>query len=177
MSGEENQMTTLKGIYRDFLVTADGKLTDHGWRSNSIVDRCRELLAAFMRGDSALGVQFLALGRGDNSWDSTPPEAPSPGSFQLTDSSPVTINVGELTLEYLDAVGAVVTGPTNRIQIAVTLAPGSLPIEPGETSYPLREFGLFGRFDADDYMINYVRHPVINIEPDDTFTRTIQLMF
>lgn len=177
MPREEDQMTTLKGIYRDYLITADGKLMDRGWRSNSIVDRCRELLAAFMRGDSALGVQFLALGRGDNSWDSQPPEKPGPGSIQLTDSSPVIINVSEMTLEYLNAVGAVVTGPTNHVQIAVILAPGSLPIDQGETSYPLREFGLFGRFGADDYMINYVRHPVINVAPDDAFTRTIRLIF
>ena len=66
-------MTWPDGKYHDRLIRAGGAIADGGWRSNIVVDRCRRLLAAFMKGDSAaLGVQSLAVGRGDAAWDSAP---------------------------------------------------------------------------------------------------------
>ena len=51
----EEKATSIRGIYRDILIDRDESVIfDSGWESNRIVDRCRVLLAAFMkkRGDS-----------------------------------------------------------------------------------------------------------------------------
>ena len=178
MSMKSNSVPS--GIYRDRLITASGKQLDRGWRSNIIVDNCRDLLGAFMAGNSDVhGVQFIQIGQGDSAWDSNPPAAPAAGTNQLEDLSPFTLAIGspQFTLEFLNIGNEPVTGPTNRIQITISLEPGSPPIGMGEESYPLREFGLFGRIGIDNYMIDYVRHPVINKGPDDTLVRTIRLVF
>jgi hypothetical protein len=164
------------GKYRDVLCKVDGRCVDFGWRSNIIVDQCRELLATFMLGGSALGVRHLDLGRGQSIWDSVPPEPPTAGMFALTDVAPVVINSGDLQLDYLDASGVVTALPQHRIQITLTLTPGMLPIS-GDDVFPLREFALFGQLNGSDYMIDYVRHPVMNIAPDDTLVRRIRLVF
>lgn len=164
------------GKYWDVLSRADGGRLDFGWRSNIVVDRCRELLAAFMLGGPASGIQSLALGRGNNIWDTVPPAPPAPGTTGLTDASPVTIEVADLALEYLDAAGNITTTPQHRIQVTLELTPGMLPIS-GDEVFPLREFALFGELGGADCMIDYVRHPVMNIGAGDSLTRRIRLVF
>jgi hypothetical protein len=165
------------GKYRDRLLRADGSVRDFGVRSNIVVDRCRQLLSAFMRGDSAAsGIQSLALGRGDPAWD-TQAVPPLASTEQLVDGAPVVIAVASSDISYLDASGTPVAGPTPRLQITVTLAPGTPPPPLGETSYPLREFALFGAIGGDEYMIDCVRHPVIHKGAADTLVRTIRLVF
>ncbi len=165
------------GQYYDRLIRADGGITECGWRANIVVDRCRRLLAAFLKGDSAaLGIQSLEVGRGDAVWDATLP-APTAGIEELADTAPVTIPIAASDMSYLDAAGSVTAGPTQRLQITVTLAPGTPPLSGGETSYPLREFALFGNFGGTPYMIDYVRHPVVHKGALDTLVRTIRLVF
>jgi len=168
-----------KGIYHDRLIRTGGHVIDLGWRSNIVVDRCRSLLAAFMRGDPpSSGIQFLAVGKGLEAWDSlASPTPPASSDEQLEDSSPFPITVDSTMIEYLDAAGNTSTGATNRVQVTVTMGPGTPPIDPAETTYPLREFGLFGSLNGVDYMIDYVRHPVIHKQADDTLVRTIRLVF
>jgi len=166
-----------QGTYQDQLIR-DGKVVrDAGWHSNIVVDRCRHLLTAFMRGDAAAsGIEALDVGRGDPAWDATP-LPPSPGTVQLVDLAPVTIPVAAADMSYLDAAGSAVPGPTHRLQIVITLAPGTPAPPMGETTYPLREFALFGDFGGERYMIDYVRHPVIHKGAGDTLVRTIRLVF
>jgi len=165
-----------RGIYRDRLIAAQGRTIERGWRANIVVERCRMLLASFMKGDAADGVQMLKVGRGLTQWDDGP-EPPVNTAEQLTDPSPFTILVEPSQMVYLDAGGAPVAGPTHCLEITVTLGPGVPPLGGGETSYPLREFGLFGLFGSEEYMIDYVRHPVIHKQAADTIERTIRLIF
>jgi hypothetical protein len=130
-----------------------------------------------MRGDGVLGIQQVRFGRGLESWDTQPPDTAPPTTQQLSDPNPFGVAINPAQIEYLDAAGEPTTRPTNRIQIIVTLLADEPPLAAGETSYPLREFGLFGSFGGEDYMINYVRHPVIHKQPGDTLTRTIRLVF
>jgi hypothetical protein len=116
------------------------------------------------------------VGRGDAAWDAAP-VPPAAGTEQLVDTAFVLIPVAAADMKYLDAGGAVTAGPTQRIQITVTLAPGTPPPPSGSTSYPLREFALLGNFGAERYMIDYVRHPVVHKAPGDTLVRTIRLVF
>lgn len=59
--------TSIKGIYRDVLLDADGQpIRDSRWVSNTVVTRCRVLLAGFMKSDNTAGIHHLAVvGRGD----------------------------------------------------------------------------------------------------------------
>ena len=172
-----SRITLPKGLYHDRTCTAHGQIIDREWRSNLIVDRCRFLIAGFMRGDGSAGIQRLKIGRGLESWDIEPPDPPSRTAQQLTDSSPFEIVIGLSEIEYLDQTDAVTTGPSNRIQITVTLGENAPPVAAGETTYPLREFGLFGEFEGEEFMINYVRHPVIQKPMGDSLIRTIRLVF
>lgn len=165
------------GEFFDQINTAQGKVIHLGWRSNLIVDRCRLLLAGFMRGDGPFGIQQLQIGRGLETWDMEPPEPPASDDQQLTDPAPFVVTITPAQIVYLDELGTPVAGPTNRIEISITLGTGEPPLDLDETTFPLREFGLFGDFGGEDYMINYVRHPVIHKQADDTLTRTIRLVF
>jgi hypothetical protein len=156
-------------------MTAQGRIIERGWRSNIVVDRCRMLLASFMKGDAADGIRALKVGMGLSQWD-TQPEPPVHTAEQLADPSPVSIAIGPSQMVYLDAAGAAVAGPTPRLEITVTLGPGVPPLLGGETSYPLREFGLFGLIGSEEYMIDYVRHPVIHKQAGDTIERKIRLI-
>jgi len=165
------------GKYRDRLIRAGGAIVNGDWRSNIVVDRCRQLLAAFVKRDgAALGIQSLMVGRGDPAWDAAMP-APAPGIQQLVDAAPTTIPIAAAAMSYLDAAGNTTPGPSSRLQITVTLSPGTPPLGGGETSYPLREFALFGSFGGTPYMLDYVRHPVIHKAAGDTLVRTIRLIF
>ena len=48
---------------------------------------------------------------------------------------------------------------------------------PDQDVYALREFGLFGGFEEQRFMINCVRHPVIEKHREMTLTRRIILEF
>lgn len=165
-----------KGIYHDRLRTVDGLVTNLGWRSNLVVDRCRSLLAALMRGDAERGLRLLMLGRGEDAWDDVPPDAPEPDDEALIDPNPFEIELSDEMITYLDEAGNPTEAKTHRLEISLTLEPGTPPLD-GEESFPLREFGLFGEVDGEAHMIDYVRHPVIHKQADDTLTRTIRLIF
>jgi hypothetical protein len=173
----------IKGIYRDLLRDTDGApLYDSGWRSNMIVLRCRVLLAAFMRGEQSetpLGIQSLKLGRGDAAWDATTPPKPDPNTItQLVDNTPFVIPKASLTLQYINANNEYSNAPTNRLEIIAAIGPGQPAPETGLPSpYPIREFGLFGKLKGTDYMIDYVRHPLIEKDTAVTLERRIQLIF
>jgi hypothetical protein len=164
-----------QGRYHDRLLDPGGRvLADRGWRSNLIVDRARFLIAGFMRGDAPGGITLLRLGRGLAEWDGAPPPPPPRSTEQLQDGDPFEVALAPGDIEYLDAGGNPAAGPTQRLRIVVTLGAG----EPaGPDPYPLREFGLFGSFGGEPYMINYVRHGVIHKPADATLERTIQLVF
>lgn len=167
-----------KGEYLDRLIHEDGRLVDYGWRPNVIVDQCRQLLAAFLHGQTVSGIQHISLGRGDVSWDSLPYEAPVPSTSSLIDLSPHDIAVAdaEMNVSYLDVAGNTTSDVHSRIEVSVTIEGDSLPIGSGET-FPLREFALYGELNSGDYMIDYVRHGVIHIGQGDVLTRRVRLVF
>lgn len=168
----------LKGIYRDILRGENGKvLHDSGWVSNTIVERCRILLAGFMRNDSTDGIHHLAFGQGLEAWDDNGPPDSDPAATGLVTPYNPAIAFANLTITYLDEANHEVSVPTSRLQLTAILEPGyPVPLAP-LTTYPLREFGLFGRFDGTDYMINSIRHSVIHKDASATLIRMIRLYF
>ncbi len=173
--------TMIKGIYRDRLLDAEGRAVfNSGWRSNMIVLRCRELLAAFMRNESEetkFGITSLKVGRGDPAWDTAPTGYPDPNStIKLVDGSPYSMDRSRLTVQYLDAHDQNVPGPTNRIEIIARLEHDE-PTPATDPPHPLREFGLFGTFGTEEYMIDYIRHPLIEKDGSVILERRVRLIF
>lgn len=168
----------IKGIYRDRLLDPNGApVFDSEWRNNMIVLRCRVLLSSFLKNDGALGIRALQLGRGDPSWDTTPPPLPDPNAINtLVDVAPAEIPAAQLKLEYLDTTDSVVPNATSRLQITATLLPG-VPASPPNTPFPLREFALFGELNGVRHMIDYIRHPLIEKDASMTLERKVRLIF
>lgn len=170
---------SIKGVYHDILKGPNNNIIyDSGWVSNTIVDRCRMLLAAFMKNDPSDGIQYLYVGKGLETWDTDGAPASDPATTTgLVSPYSEPIMVSDLELVYLDENDAEEAGPTTRLQITATLDPGyPAPISP-LTTYPLREFGLFGKFGGDPYMIDCIRHPVIHKDVSATLIRVVRLYF
>jgi hypothetical protein len=169
---------SIQGVYRDRLIEPGGEVvSDTGWRCNLIVLRCRILLAGFLHNDAtAMGIQSMQVGRGDPAWDVTPPAAPDPATTtQLVDPSPFSIPVASLTLQYLNSSDGVEATATNRVQITATLGPNQ-PSPAGSPPFPLREFGLFGQLGGTPFMIDYIRHPLIEKDGAVTLERKVRLI-
>lgn len=171
----------VRGMFRDILKGAnDDVIYDSGWVSNTIVDRCRMLLAGFMKNDPSGGIKYLAVGQGKESWDEKGSPEPGPASISLVNQCYPPIYVTDslhFDMDYLDEDDAEVVKPTSRLQITVTLEPGyPRPLQP-LTTFPLREFGLFGTLNGTDYMIDCIRHPVIHKDESATLIREIRLYF
>jgi hypothetical protein len=131
-----------------------------------------------MAGAPSLGIQGLQFGAGLASWDSGGPPAATPAQTALVDPNPFTVPSSALALDFVDDTGAVVAGPTNRLQIVATLGAGQPPWPDADhIAGSLREFGLVGELNGSPALINYVTHPVINKDPASTLERTLWLVF
>ncbi|MGB8508491.1 MAG: hypothetical protein WCD76_08795 [Pyrinomonadaceae bacterium] len=169
----------IEGIYRDRLWGPDGKLIfDSQWKSNMIVMQGRRLLAGFMKNEgTAHGIQSLKIGRGDAAWDTIPPPQPDPNTLdRLVDNTPFVISGGSLLLQYLLPDEVPTLTPTNRLQIVAVLGPNQ-PTPAADPPYPMREFGLFGQMNGTDFMIDYIRHPLIEKDGLVTMERKVRLIF
>jgi hypothetical protein len=169
----------LKGIYRDILYAPDGHVIwDRGWVRNTIVQNCRQLLASFMGGTpSSLGIQGLKVGEGSTSWDLTAPPAASPTQTALVDPNGFLLPRASLQISFMQN-GTVSATPTNQLQIVASFGPQQPPWpDASHVAGNLREFGLVGRLNNAETLVNYVTHPVIVKDPASTLTRTIWLTF
>ena len=169
----------LHGRWQDVIRDASGRVIDQSKiRPNAIVVDCRRILASFIAGTPALGIQGMQFGAGLPNWDLNGPPTASATQVTLTDPNPYLVPTSSLQIDFIDDVGTVVANPTNRLQIVATLGPG----EPGwpdinHVAGSLREFALVGELNGAPSLINYVTHPVINKDPASTLERTLWLVF
>lgn len=175
----ESLAAGLSGRWRDVIRNRSGTvIRQTEVRPNTIVVDCRRILASFMAGASTLGIQGMLFGSGLAAWDSGGPPAATPTQTALADPNPFLVPAANLQIDFVDDVGAVVAGPTNRLQIVATLGPGAPPWpDPNHVAGSLREFGLVGELGLSPALINYVTHPVINKDPANTLERTLWLVF
>lgn len=169
----------LKGFYRDILRKPNNKIVyDSGWQKNQIVNQCHQLIAMLMQGPKQInntpiapfGIYCMRVGKGIDDWN---PEIPRQEPIE------------NLKLPY-DQDIIIPGNPPNKIEqsdskLTITV---TLPEEFPAGTYPLREFGLFGRSGRKDddnedqlFMINYVKHYLIEKEPSVELIRTIVLEF
>jgi hypothetical protein len=175
----ETPAAGLHGSWQDVIRNASGAVIDKTRiRSNAIVVDCRRILASFMAGAPTLGIQGMLFGTGLSAWDVDGPPAASPAQTALTDPNPYLVPAASLQIDFLDDIGTVVPGPTNRLQIVATLGPGqpSWP-DANHVAGSLREFALVGELNGSPALINYVTHPVINKDPANSLERTLWLVF
>ncbi len=171
--------TAIKGIYRDILKdTNDRLVSDSGWNNNTILNGCRLLLAGFMKNDIASGIQYLAVGQGQEAWDLEGAPAPDPATTTVLENRAYpSIPFSALEVVFLDSTDNIILEPSSRLQITATLAPGFPAPIAVETTYPLREFGLFGQLGTSEFMINNIRHPVLHKDENATLIRIMRLYF
>jgi hypothetical protein len=174
----EHPTPVLEGHYRDVIRAPDGRvLEDRGWHHNAIVADCRRVLASFVGGEPALGIQGLSLGSGLNIWDTTPPGPPPPSETALEDPNPFLFPGSQLDIDFIDA-GVVTATPTNRIQVFASIGPGTPPWpDANHVAANLREFGLVASLAGNPVLLNYVTHPLISKDPTSTLERTLWLVF
>ena len=182
----EKIVASMRGIYRDILKDQNNTVIfDSGWVSNVIVNRCRILLAAFMKNDpnkQARGIQRLKIGQGEESWDNDGTPVPDASLTGLLDPAPFSIEAADLEVVYLDNNNLEGHIPNPRLQITATLGTDQPPPpSPGLSFYSLREFGLFGEYidggEVYEYMIDCIRHPVIRKNVAATLIRVVRLYF
>lgn len=171
-------MTQITGTFYDILADSQGQaLWESGWRSNIIVHNGDRLLAALMKGHAGLqGILYLAVGEGEEEWDSKLPP-PDVSASQLS-SEVLRLALGPDQIVYLENQKVPTTEITDCLEITADIKGEDLTPHGFQS---LREFGLFGG-DATDkpnsgFMIDYVIHPRIDLTPDATLTRRIRLSF
>jgi hypothetical protein len=181
MHYEELPTMGLSGSYRDVLYDEAGRITwDSGWQKNLIVDTCRSLLAALVKGEAGtLGLQGIWFGMGNPQWDVTGIPQPSPGDTALVDPLPYFLPVGSLQLNYVNPNQTISSSPTKILQIVASLGVNQPPWPhlPDHVDGTLREFGLVGQLKGSLVLLNEIRHVAIPKDPQSTLVRTIQLVF
>lgn len=178
---DPNLTHALVGTYRDVLTDARGDVTwDSGVRKNAIATDCRRLLASLVgRSPPSTGIVGLWVGAGLSTWDASSPPPATPAQTALVDPNPFLVpNPGAaFQIDFL-AGSAVSATPTERLQIKITLGPGT-PSWPdvNHTTGALREFGLVASLGGVNVLVDYVTHLVIHKDPASTLERTIWLVF
>jgi hypothetical protein len=179
MTLTEHPAQGLYGLWSDILRDATGTVLSRGdVKPNAIVMDCRRVLAAFVAGGGGPGIEGLWFGGGDPAWDvgGTPPATPD--QTALLDPHPFFLPAADLTIDFVDDLGAVVSVPTRRVQIIATLKAGSPPWPDAfHAALSLREFGLASHIGRTPVLLNYVTHPVINKDAANPLERTIWLVF
>ncbi len=171
------QARGLEGRYRDRLVDGRNEPEDRGWRSNLIVKSCDTLLAALMKGQFEDGGRlYLAIGEGEEGWDSQPP-SPLPDTTTLY-REVLRSELRPHHIFYLDDELNKTAKPTHRLEFHITFLGRDVV---ANSCRRLREFGLFGgdathRADS-GYMIDYVVHPRIDLTADARLDRRVHLIF
>lgn len=148
----------------------NGVLVEEIVGHNLIVNSFLNLVLALCKGTSGYkGIQYWAVGSGEDSWDSTMPDPEINATRLTTEFGRVAIDASEIS--FLNASGAVVTTPSNIIQIKHTFGPN-------DCNGKWREFGIFGGNATgtanSGIMINKKHHSVITKTNDMSIERTMK---
>lgn len=145
------------GRWRDTLYYANGVVQKGQWNYNQIQDDSGIITAGALTG-KLLGFQYLALGEGSSTWDTTPPTIARTQTQLEAETQRLPIPSID-SISYLHpTTGAVSGAPTRRMEFTVMI--------PATVLGDFREFGLVGG-DATStlntgYLFNHVAHAVIS---------------
>ncbi len=178
MQKEIVKQAAVIGRWFDEIVYPDGRIVPgpHGefeWGYNQIQNIFAILMASWAKGESGYDrINYLAIGSGEVSWDTTPPTQSYDQAALTTEFYRKAIPIGNI--EYLDALDVVTLTPTKKIQVSLTLLAG-------EATGTLREFALFGGTadgtqDSGE-IINWIVHPKIIKDALTVINRKVRLEF
>src|SRR5262245_38517170 len=156
----------VRGAGRDRLVPGSGAPGRWGpWTPNLVTWAAADLIGALLIGrPGARGLGWLAVGRGRDDWDDTPPE-PDPSRTALEDEvTRVPLRPGtDLTFDRT----------TGTVRAAVTLPAGVVV-------GPVREVGLFGGVASSrpgsGVLVNHRVHDRIDVGEGDRLDREVRLV-
>lgn len=160
-------------IYSDNSIEL-GQNGDFDCGYNQIQNSCATLLASLMKGEAGYSfANFLAIGSGDPSWDTTSPTK-SYDQTKLT-TEYFRKSISPIDIIYLDPTTGLVSGSaTTKIQFTVVILPG-------EANGTMREFGLFGgtatSVTDSGEMVNWIDHAKIDKDISLEIQRKITIEF
>lgn len=159
------------GWFEDTITDIQGNVIDVISGRNQAQDLQSTLTAALFKPGNILGgIQYLALGSGDVSWDITAPTLDPTDTTLMVETH--RIQIAPVDVVFLDPITELpVAGPTAMLETTVHIGI--------DVVGDLREFGLFGgdaTTAADSgLMINWVSHPLISKIAAQIITRRIKL--
>ena len=188
MLAKETMGLGAQGRWRDQLVYADGRIVMTPWRHNQIQNLASTIAASlFRRFDEVSpgnvppvfeGIKYMAVGRGDVSWDALPiGSIPQPVAQATLEDEFFRKEIQPTEMSFLDPddpAYPVIAGPSRMIQVEVTLTSS-------EANDTHREFGLFcgqtaGALDS-GLIMNWIAHRRIDKDTTLTINRTVQILF
>ena len=170
------------GKYQDTLIDKNGNVKKHEIKNNQVQLTALKLIASLLKNQAnTLGIQYIALGTGDATWDLLPNNKPNPmpnSDIKLT-TEVFRKSIPTSDIVFVDPTaafgqGAISQTPTTRLRITTQ-------IEANEANTTLREFALFGGnatvMQDSGFMLNWVAHPLIEKTDDVVLNRMIELDF
>ena len=148
----------------------NGVLVEERVGHNLVVNSFLKLVMALCKGEPGYsGIQYWAIGSGDDSWDASIPD-PEINAVRLT-SEFGRVAIAPSEVSFIDASGTTMQTPTNIIQIKHVFGPN-------DCNGKWREFGIFGG-DAtatanSGIMINKKHHSVITKTNEMSIERTMK---
>jgi hypothetical protein len=179
---KSNIALNIIGRYQDTLIDKNGNVKKHEIKNNQVQLSALKLISSLFKNQAnTIGIQYIALGSGDTTWDLLPNNKPNP---MPTSNTTLTNEVFRKAIPTSDIVfvdptgafgqGAISQSPTTRLRITTQ-------IEANEANVSLREFSLFGgnatNVEDTGFMINWVAHPLIEKTDDVVLNRMIELDF
>ncbi|CAB5226181.1 hypothetical protein UFOVP755_86 [uncultured Caudovirales phage] len=173
---------TIVGKYQDTLIDKNGNVKTHEIKNNQVQLTALKLISSLFKNQAnTIGIQYIALGSGDATWDLLTNNKPSP---MLNSNTTLTTEVFRKAIPTTDIVfvdptaafgqGAISQTATTRLRITTQ-------IEANQANTSLREFALFGGnatgMQDSGFMINWVAHPLIEKTDDVVLNRMIELDF
>jgi hypothetical protein len=170
----------LRGTWKDQYFRPDGEpVAETDWTPNQIQDDATKITAGLLKGEmrnsSFSPLQYMAIGHGDSTWDTSDPSTPTNQS-KLTDEY-FRKEISMADSDYLDAFtkdgGSIVATPSRFFQLSIFLGKN-------EANGIMREFGLFGGPNVDGttdsgLIFNWITHSKIDKDTSLTIVRTVEV--
>lgn len=165
------------GRWKDTIFWEDGSVEEGEWQHNQTQDSAATLIGLLMREtvegavSAFSGINYLALGEGDPSWDLGTPAQPRTDTTLESETARIEVTPPDDIIYLNPSTLNPQATPSRTIEVNVTI--------PFAITGDLREFGLFGG-DASatlnsGYMVNWIIHDLIEKTTAMSIQRSIQI--
>lgn len=164
---------SMSGETIDRIYNSKGELVQEIHSHNLVVNSFTHLITSLLKNRTGFeGVQYWAVGSGDDSWDDLLPNPDRDDTRLMSEIGRVPISSDEI--HFIDPDLEITTTPTNKIQIVHTFGYN-------DCNGIWREFGIFGgnatETENSGIMINKRHHEIITKTTDMMVERTLRFTF